>query len=87
MNRAEEFTFAWALIDQARDILDDHARLQLCIRVGAGEYRETITELLQRITTHGLALPPALTASLWSWIHGFVGSDSETSLRDLASRI
>ncbi|UXA11461.1 hypothetical protein KXD97_26150 [Mycobacterium sp. SMC-8] len=87
MDRAEEFTFAWALLDHAAAFLDKPTRVQLCIRVGAGELREAIIELLQHFTISDNALPPVLAASLWSWMNGFVGSDSETSLRDLASRI
>jgi hypothetical protein len=59
----------------------------LCIRIGAGEYREAIIELLQHFTLGDTSLPPVLAASLWAWMGGFVGSDAETSLRDLAGRI
>ena len=87
MNRAEEFAFSWALLDAASVFLAEQSHVQLCVRIGAGEYRETITELLERFSCADMAIPPALSASLWAWINGFVGSDAETPLRNLASRI
>ena len=87
MDRAQEFTFAWALLDVATACLDEATRVRLCVRIGAGEYREAIVELLQRFTRSDTSLPPVLAASLWAWMGGFVGSGFETSLRDLASRI
>lgn len=87
MDRAQEFEFVWALMDAAEAFLDAEHRVRLCVRIGAGEYRETIVDLLQRFTTSDTALPPALAASLWAWMRGFVGSDSETALRTLARRI
>lgn len=86
MNRSEEFTFAWNLLDMAT-FLEPGARVQLCVRIGAGEYRETIIELLQHFRRVDTALPPAMAASLWAWMNGFAGSDSEIPLRDLASGI
>lgn len=87
MDRAEEYTFVWGLLDEAGVILDDAERAKLCIRIGAGEYRETIIDLLQRFASSGTVLLPASSVSLRTWMTGFVGSDSEMSLRDLASRI
>jgi hypothetical protein len=46
-----------------------------------------IIVLLQHFTISDTALPPVLAASVWAWMDGFVGSDFETSLRDLASLI
>lgn len=87
MDRAQEFAFAWALLDARPAFLSEADRVQLCIRIGAGEYRESIIDLLQRFTGSDTPLPPVLAASLWAWMAGFVGSDFETPLRDLASRI
>ena len=87
MNRAEEFAFAWALLDHAAAFLDGPNRAQLCIRIGTGELREAIVELLQCFTISGTSIPPVLAASLWAWMNGFVGSDFEIPLRDLAGRI
>ena len=87
MDRSQEFTFVWALLDEAAAFLGDSVRGQLCIQIGAGEYRETIVALLQHFTASDTALPPVLAASLWAWMNGFAGSDSETPLRALAARI
>ncbi|QVI27227.1 hypothetical protein MN2019_23920 [Mycolicibacterium neoaurum] len=87
MDRSEEFAFVWALLDEASAFLDGPTRVQLCVRIGAGEYRETITELLCQFMRTDTPLPPVLSASLWAWTNGFIGSDFETPLRSLVSRI
>lgn len=87
MNRAEEFAFAWALLEESSTFLDAASRHELCVRLGAGDYRDSITLLLQHFMDSDMPLPPVLSASLWAWIYGFVGSDYETPLRDLASGI
>ena len=87
MNRAEEFDFAWALMDTVAGLLDEATRVGLCVRIGSGEYRETIIALLQELIRRDIALAPAHSASLWAWMNGFVGSDSEIPLRHLASKI
>ncbi|BBY73165.1 hypothetical protein MPRF_00640 [Mycolicibacterium parafortuitum] len=87
MNRAEECAFAWALADLATAFVDESTKNQICVRLGAGEYRDTITALLECFARSAMSVPPALSASLWAWVNGFVGSDFETSLRDLASKV
>ena len=87
MNRAEECAFAWALADVATAFVDENTKVHICVRLGAGEYRDTITTLLECFARSAMAVPPALSASLWSWVNGFVGSDFETSLRELASKV
>lgn len=87
MNSVEEKQFAWALIDAAASFLSSASRSWLCVKIGAGEQRQAIVELLAGFVTNGTELPPALAPSLWAWINGFLGSASEPRLRDLASRI
>lgn len=87
MNRADENEFAWALMGSAKPFLADTVNSWLCVKIGAGEQNVAIRELLERFVGNGATLPPALVASLWAWINGFVGSDEETALRDLAVRI
>ena len=87
MDRAQEFVIVWALLDDAGVFLDAAIRVKLCIQIGAGEYRETITDLLQHFTAADAAMSPALSASLRPWLKGFVGSDYETPLRNLVGRI
>ncbi|MBX9918330.1 MAG: hypothetical protein K2Y33_00640, partial [Mycolicibacterium frederiksbergense] len=87
MDRAQEFDFVWGLLDAGASFLDATVRVQLCVKIGAGDYRDSIVELLQRFSTVDAAIPPRLAPSLWAWVNGFMGSDSETFLHTLASRI
>lgn len=87
MDRAEEFSFAWKLLDHAALLIEPPARVQLCIKIGAGDLREAIIQLLGQFAHADMALPPMLAADLWAWLNGFTGSDAETHLRDLASRV
>jgi len=87
MDRAEETTFAWALFDQAVTHLDRASRARLCVRIGAGNQRGAIIELLEGFAQNDTALPSVLAESLWAWMNGFTGSDAETLLRELANRI
>ncbi|OBF37427.1 hypothetical protein A5719_21665 [Mycolicibacterium peregrinum] len=79
--------FAWALADAARHFVGPSAHSWLCVRIGAGEYRGAIMELLQRFVDRDAEFPLALAPSLWSWAAGFTGSGSEESLRDLGLRL
>ena len=87
MNRAEELAFAWALVDSARRFLDKSSRTWLCVKIGAGELEVAIRGLLEGFVSTDTALPASLSVPLWAWLDGFVGSDSEPDLRELACRI
>ena len=83
MDRADEMKFAWALADTARPLLGPQAYKWLCVKIGAGEYRGAVTELLQLFVARDAEFPLALVPSLWAWVSGFTGSLSEERLRTL----
>lgn len=87
MNSVEEKQFAWALVEAAEPFLSGTARSWLCVKIGAGEQRYAILELLEGFVSHDTELPMALASSLWAWVSGFTGSANESRLRDLSSRI
>ncbi len=87
MDRSEVHAFAWALLNAAKAFLSRDARGSICVKIGAGELESAITILLEGFVRTDTALPPTSVASLWSWVAGFVGSDSETELGHLASQI
>ncbi|OBF37458.1 hypothetical protein A5719_21860 [Mycolicibacterium peregrinum] len=87
MDRAEESAFVWALMDGAGSFLSTEARAWLCVKIGAGEQDRAILDLLRGFVRNDAALPPVLAGSLWAWMGGFVGSEGETALRELAFRL
>jgi hypothetical protein len=87
MNRAEKAEFVWALIDSASAFLSKSAYTWLCVKIGAGEQRSVLEELLDGFVRNDTTLPAAQMASLWTWVVGFIGTDGETAMRDLATRI
>ena len=83
MDRADEMRFAWALADAARPLLSPNAYKWLCVKVGAGEYRGAIMELLELFVARDAQFPLAMAPSLWAWMSGFTGSFNEERLRTL----
>jgi hypothetical protein len=87
MNRAQETTLAWSLIDVVKPVLPAQARVWLCAKIGAGEQVEAINELLAVLADRGVELPQPLWAPLADWMSGYLGSDSEPRLRALLARL
>jgi hypothetical protein len=83
MNRADETKLAWELNDGAAAFLNRDARAWLCVKIGAGDTEIAIVELLDGYVRHDAELPAALAAPVRAWIRGYLGSDSEPSLRRL----
>jgi hypothetical protein len=46
MNRAQEWSFVWALADSAAEYMEPDAHVRLCAKIGAGEYDRAIADLL-----------------------------------------
>ncbi len=86
MNRAQETQLAWALLDAAA-FLDDDARTWLCVKIGAGEQRCAVKELMQVFACHDITLDPGISAQLRAWAFGFLGTQEEVELRALASGV
>ncbi|MGB3324235.1 MAG: hypothetical protein WBB05_16665 [Mycolicibacterium fortuitum] len=87
MNHGDEQGFAWALAETAEPFLKPAERHWLCVKIGAGDYRGAILELLERLAAADRELPLALAPSLEAWVSGFAGSRYEQRLRSLAVRI
>ena len=87
MNRADEEALAWALANSATAFLRPSARTWLCAKIGAGEQRSAIIDLLNFYANGEAELPCELAAPIRAWIRGYVGSDSEPLLRRLYGRI
>jgi hypothetical protein len=87
VDSVDETHFAWSLLEAADAFLDPGARSWLFAQLGAGEQRRVIGDLLVGFAFTETELPAALTALLWSWVNGFVGSEEESSLRDTVNRI
>lgn len=86
MNRFETTELVCALMESAT-FLDQEGQRWLCVRIGADEQDTAISELLGGFVQHNIALPPYLAVSVWEWIRGFIGTESEKQLRDLATQI
>jgi hypothetical protein len=87
MNRAEELSLAWALVDSAPRFLHPATRAWLCATIGAGELESAVKELLVCYSANNAELPWELAADLRTWLHGYRGSDSEAALHDLIGRL
>lgn len=87
MNRADEGALAWALANSARAFLRPGARAWLCAKIGAGEHESAIRDLLSFYANGEAQLPRELAPPIRAWIRGYVGSDSEPTLRHLYDRI
>jgi hypothetical protein len=87
MNRAQEWSFVWALADSAADYLQPNVRVRLCAKIGAGEYERAIADLLVFYADRRAALPYEFAAPIRAWIRGYAGTDREPVLLRLYDRI
>jgi hypothetical protein len=87
LNRAEETTLVWSLIDVTRSAMTPTTRVWLCAKIGAGEQEEAMTDLLNALADRSVSIPGPLTVPLWNWVWGYRGSDREPALRALLSRL
>jgi hypothetical protein len=87
MNRAQETTLAWSLIDAVKPVLPPQARVWFCAKIGAGDQGDAINELLAVLADRGVELPQMFWTPLADWMSGYLGSDSEPRLRALLARL
>ena len=87
MNRADERALAWALADAAAASLPVEARVQLNIKLGAGELTSAITDLLTFYAGSETPISLELIGALDVWIGGYQGTDVEPVLRRSFDRI
>jgi hypothetical protein len=87
VNRAEEHTLVWALVDAARSFLRGDAHNELCTRIGAGEFEDAIRAALHHYLVADRELPYALAVDLNRWCDGYAGSGREEALRRTIDQI
>ena len=87
MNRAQEWSFVWALADSAAEYMKPDAHVRLCAKSGAGEYDRAIADLLVFYANRRPALPYEFAAPIRAWIRGYAGTDRESVLLRLYDRI
>lgn len=86
MDRMQETDFAWALFDAATFLTGD-SRTMVSVSIGADDARAAVRELLEAFMRNRTPVPSTLTVSSSVWINGFLGTDSDTGLRDLLTHI
>jgi hypothetical protein len=80
MNREQEWSFVWALADSAAKHMKPDVHVQLCSKIGAGEYDGAIADLLVFYANGRAALPYEFAAPIRAWIRGYAGTDREPVL-------
>ncbi len=87
MNREQEWSFVWALADSAAEFMKPDVHVRLCAKIGAGEQKSAIVDLLVFYAESRAELPYELTAPVRAWISGYAGTDTEPILLGLYDRI
>jgi hypothetical protein len=87
MNRADERTLAWALVDAAGPRLPVVTRARLTMMIGAGELAEAIVDLLTTYASSRIAMSRELLLQLNAWTFGYEGTPAAASLQRLVERI
>lgn len=82
-----EKLLVWGLLGAAKRVLPRESRVWMCVTIGAGDRVHAINDLLEVLARHRIAVPDDLVEPLWAWASGYVGSDSESRLRDLLTRV
>jgi hypothetical protein len=87
MNRAQEWTFLWALADSVAQYWRPEAHARLCAKIGAGELDSAIMDLLVFYANGRAVLPYEFAAPIRAWMRGYEGTESEPILLRLHDRI
>ncbi|MGU3497768.1 hypothetical protein [Mycobacterium sp. C31M] len=87
MDHIDEIEFAHRLLDVSRGFLDESSGATFALRIGAGQQRRVIHELLAALVGSDTALHPALAGALWAWMNRLVGTGAEAEVRGVATRI
>lgn len=83
MNRTDEFSLAWALVKAATPFLSSEDFAWLCVKIGAGEAKSAIDDVLAALADNKVVLNPTFAPRLQAWVRGYAGSDAEPTLRRL----
>lgn len=87
MNRAQELSLAWDLMESATQYLSPDTRAWLCAHIGAGELDTAIRTVLSCLATHKAQVPQNILAGLQDWREGYEGSPRENTLRMLITQL
>lgn len=87
VNRREELSLAWALVDSASQHLPPDVRTWLCTSIGAGDLDISIQTALSRLAHNNAELPQDVMSELERWLRGYEGTDTEHVLREFVSRL
>lgn len=87
MNRADESVLAWSLLEAASPFLPPVSRVEMCVKIGAGDQVGAIHDLLHFMVEHMVELPTKPSVLLKDWVYGYRGSDCETLLAALLTRL
>ncbi len=87
VNRSQELSLAWDLVDSATQYVRPDTRAWLCAHIGAGELDTAIRTVLPRLAAHKAELPEGVVVGLQEWLRGYEGSASEDALRVLVAQL
>lgn len=87
MNRTQEHSLAWDLVESATRYLTPDMRTWLCAYIGAGDLDIAIQATLSCLAAHRAELPQALLADLRDWLGGYEGSVGEDVLNGLIAQL
>lgn len=87
VNRAQELSLAWDLMESATQYLRPDTRAWLCAHIGAGELDIAIRTVLSSLGAHKAEVPQEVVADLQDWLRGYAGSAREDTLRVLIAQL
>ncbi|MGK2882297.1 MAG: hypothetical protein ACSLE6_16345 [Mycobacterium sp.] len=68
MGRQPESELAWDLVDENRDILNDHERHTVFVHLGVGDYQDVVRCVLGAMAREQTAMPAPTVSRLRTWI-------------------
>ncbi|BBX94145.1 hypothetical protein MBOE_57940 [Mycolicibacterium boenickei] len=87
MNRAQEVSLAWDLLELATQYVSPDTRAWLCAHIGAGELDTAIRRVLSCLASHKAHVPQNVVADLQNWLAGYKGGARENMLRVLIAQL
>ena len=85
MTWVEEAQLAWDLVNSVGVLLHGDSRLVVWAKIGAGEYKSTIVDLLGYCVWYEIELPSYVVARILEWVEGFRASDRALPLRHMVA--
>jgi hypothetical protein len=75
VNRFEQRSLAWAMMDIALPYLTPEDRSWLCVKIGAGDLESALITLVGIGMRHGVPVPVNISAALHEWLRGYSGTE------------